>query len=192
MTDLCRGEVKSCGCRKREWGRQQKNRLRHGESGTKLHNLWHLMKLRCSDPNQDSYRHYGGRGITVCDEWKASYEAFRDWCLANGYRAGLQIDRIDTNGNYEPSNCRFVTCRQNNNNRRNTPYLEAFGERKSLADWTRDARCQVSIVTLHGRIKSGWEVEEAIATPPLPRGKARLQKGAELKARKPLTTNEKE
>lgn len=178
--DVLSGKVKSCGCHRIAIGVEHgKMRRRHGDTGKPLHNLWHLIKIRCLDPGQENYKDYGGRGITVCQEWRDSYEAFRDWALANGYQTGLQIDRRDNNGNYEPDNCHFVTCKENNRNRRNTPFVTAWGETKPLSAWAEDARCTVSYQTLWQRITARqvnrWPtIETAISTPPLPRGICRV------------------
>lgn len=94
---------------------------RHGltkmKSNHPIYTVWKGMKERCSNPNSVAFKNYGGRGISVCDEWHFA-DAFVDWCLANGWESGLQLDRIDVNGNYEPSNCRFVTNIKNCHNRR--------------------------------------------------------------------------
>ena len=83
----------------------------------RLRTVWHGMKARCLDQNGRRYHRYGGRGIRVCLEWVSSFQSFHDWALANGYQYGLQIDRRDNNGDYEPGNCRFVTTKENAANR---------------------------------------------------------------------------
>lgn len=99
------------------------NNRTHGLSRSKLHRKWAQMKARCLNPRNKSYDNYGGRGIRVCDEWIVSFEAFRDWAMANGFREDLELDRIDVNGNYSPVNCRFVdevTQARNQRKRRGT------------------------------------------------------------------------
>lgn len=91
---------------------------RHGESGSRLHSIWSHMKTRCLCSTSQAYEYYGGRGITVCQEWQDSYESFRDWALANGYSDGLELDRREANGGYEPGNCRWATRTQQMRNTR--------------------------------------------------------------------------
>ena len=93
-------------------------KLTHGETGTKLYNVWSAMKSRCYNSSNERYSSYGGRGIVVCDEWKDSYVTFRDWSTANGYALGLSIDRINNNGNYAIGNCRWATDSEQQLNKR--------------------------------------------------------------------------
>ena len=95
--------------------------LQTGDSHTRLYNIWRGMKQRCYYPSHQSYKHYGGRGITVCDEWLSSFINFHTWALANGYADHLTLDRIDPDGNYCPSNCRWVTWEVQAQNKRRTP-----------------------------------------------------------------------
>ena len=118
---LRRGWTKSCGCLAKE--KVIERSISHGKYGTRLYNIWQGMKDRCNNTNNQAYKHYGGRGIKVCDEWKDNFQAFYEWAMANGYIDNLSIDRIDVDGNYEPSNCRWATAKeQANNTRRNKNY----------------------------------------------------------------------
>ncbi len=100
--------------------RQYYGREQHPFNNTRLHNIWTHMKSRCYNKNRPQYKDWGGRGIIVCDEWKYSFLSFRNWALKNGYRDDLSIDRINNDGNYEPSNCRFAN---KNTQARNTKKL---------------------------------------------------------------------
>lgn len=123
--DFCKQEVekelsqgkrdKSCGCIHNK-GKNNPN-YKHGGKGTRLYNTWAQMKGRCLNFNIIQYKDYGGRGITVCDEW-LKFNPFRDWSLSNGYADNLEIDRKENDGNYEPSNCRWVTRKENLKNKR--------------------------------------------------------------------------
>ena len=137
--NLIRGKVKSCGCYNRDITRERMTV--HGEHGTRLYRIYRAMKNRCYNPKDDSYPYYGGRGIKVCDEWLESYIAFRDWSITNGYSGDLSIDRIDNDGDYEPSNCRWVTTHQQAKNRRPASpqrYWTIDGVTKSEIEWCEE------------------------------------------------------
>jgi hypothetical protein len=131
----------------------------------RLYITWLGMRSRCGNVAERSYPDYGGRGIYVCPEWDVSYAAFRDWALANGYSADLTLDRIDNDGAYEPTNCRWVTRLVQANNQRTNVRVEAFGETKTVAQWAADPRCATPAANLYHRLKAGWSPEQAIATP---------------------------
>lgn len=124
------GRVVSCGCFSAE--RIGNLSRTHGKSDTRLYDIWSGIKQRCYNSNRKSYSDYGKRGILMCDEWKNDFMIFYKWALENGYTENMSIDRIDVNGNYEPSNCRWVTDEEQRLNKRNTIYVEVFGEKKTL------------------------------------------------------------
>ncbi len=165
--NLVRDISLSCGCYRKE--QTARNFTKHGDTvdgeRPRVLEIWANMIQRCTNPKTRHFENYGGRGITVCAEWR-DYTTFRDWALANGYRDDMQIDRIDNNGGYAPSNCRWVTARVNCNNRRISIILTAWGETKSLSEWLEDNRCAVSRSSLHRRIEAGWEHEKVLSQPP--------------------------
>lgn len=130
----------------------------------RLASVFNQMRQRCNNPNSEKYPIYGGRGIEVRF---ASGPEFRDWALANGYRKGLTIDRIDNDGHYEPGNCRWVDRKAQVRNRRVTVTLTAFGETKPIADWVEDPRCTVTYEALVQRARKckRWTSEQMVTLP---------------------------
>lgn len=156
------GSTKSCGCFRRE--EQSHKAKKHGQKGTRLYGIWNNMKFRCENPNAESYKDYGGRGIKVCTEWEHDFESFYKWAMNNGYADNLTIDRIDVNGNYEPSNCRWATIFVQSNNKRNTRFLTFNGQTKSIREWS--IITGIKSCTLADRVfRLGWSVEQALTLP---------------------------
>jgi hypothetical protein len=114
------GETKSCGCHSRSL------HTTHGLTLHKIYPLYDAMRNRCYNSKDAGFKHYGGRGITMCDEWKSDRTKFLSWAFENGWQEGLQLDRINNDGNYSPENCRFVTPRENSLNRRSNRTHEQF------------------------------------------------------------------
>lgn len=138
-----KGVIKSCGCHKPiklniDIPKYKRRAPRGSKDSKGMHRLYYVranMICRCYDTSHSKYRHYGGRGITICDEWLKDVDCFIDWGIKNGWQPGLQIDRERVNGNYEPSNCRFVTRKVNNNNKRNNVFIEHDGVSKTISQW---------------------------------------------------------
>lgn len=135
-TNLCNGNTQSCGCLQRE--RVSISSTKHGCSNNRIYHIWANMKSRCYNPNNKGYKNYGGRGITVCDEWLNSFENFYVWAVNNGYQENLTIDRIDVNGNYEPFNCRWADMETQANNKTNNHILSCQGKVKTLSEWSNE------------------------------------------------------
>ena len=114
--NLKTGHTQSCGCLQRE-ATSEANKT-HGKTHSRLYRIWICMQNRCYRRSYHAYKHYGGRGITVCDEWLHNFQTFYDWAMTNGYRDDLSIDRIDTNKGYSPDNCRWTTMAEQNKNKR--------------------------------------------------------------------------
>jgi len=124
----------------------------HGayQRNARLYSIWKTMLHRCENPKREKYKDYGNRGIAVCREWHEP-NAFIDWAESNGYKEGLQLDRINNDGNYEPTNCRWVTPKENSRNRRNTKYLTANKITKCVAEWSEETG--ISAFTIYYWIK---------------------------------------
>lgn len=129
------GNTTSCGCRRKET--LSALMTTHGQSNTRLYQIWCGMKKRCYNPRASIYKHYGGRGIKMCTEWRDDYMAFHNWATVHGYTGVLSIDRIDVNGDYTPSNSRWVTDLVQANNTRANRNISYKGITKTAAEWTR-------------------------------------------------------
>lgn len=153
------GHTASCGC----YGAEASGiRTRtHGMRQTRLYRIWLGMKSRCTIPSVKCYKHYGGRGITICDSWMNDYQAFHDWAMASGYRDGLTIDRIDVDGNYCPENCKWATWKEQHRNTRKTVYIEMNGKRMPIADWADETG--INLRTLYTRYYAGKTPEQILA-----------------------------
>lgn len=158
---LNEGRMKSCGCYKEEYAKYSK--ITHGESGkdtrTREYAIWAGIITRCENPKTSKYHRYGGRGISVCPEWRASFSAF----LKDMGRCPKDhsIDRFpNPDGNYEKSNCRWATIFQQANNRCSNRHILFNGEYHTIAEWSRIAG--VNQLTLGGRLRAGWGIERAL------------------------------
>lgn len=161
-SNLTSKHTQSCGCLRVDAVR--KLSTKHGMKRTSLYNVWSLMRRRCSNTKDKHYADYGGRGITVCSEWDTSFQAFYNWAMSTGYTAGLSIDRIDNNGNYEPKNCRWATMKQQCNNRRSSRYYKYNGGLYTLSELSDMSG--VSYDKLKQRInRLKWPVSRAVETP---------------------------
>ena len=145
--------------------------IQHGDrpKGKKkrLYSIWIHMKERCNNINHVAYSRYGGRGISVCDEWN-DYANFKLWAFSNGYAENLTLDRIDNNSDYSPNNCRWVTSKEQANNRRNNRMLEINGITHNIQGWCEITGLSRSIAD--GRLRRGWSAEKTFTTPILTKG----------------------
>ena len=154
---LKRGAVLSCGCYNVE------RATKHGMSGSRIYRIWAQVKDRCINKNNKHYYCYGGRGITYSADWEL-FENFRDWAVSNGYEDNLTIDRVDPNGNYEPSNCRWVSMKTQGRNRRNNVKYTIDGETLCLSELCEKYGVSRSLV--ESRLGHGWDIIRAIKEPP--------------------------
>ena len=156
------GKTKSCGCLSSELAKERLTT--HGMSSSRIYSIHNAMNERCFNSNTIEYHNYGGRGITVCEEWKGrkGFENFAKWSFENGYADNLSIDRIDVNGNYEPNNCRWITHKEQCNNTRFNKIIEYQGEKHTLKEWSEILK--IPYKRLKRRLDLGWNVEKAFET----------------------------
>lgn len=159
--NLKSGHTSSCGCYNSEVASEREKE--HGQSGTRLYNIWHDMIYRCYNGNHRSYKDYGGKGIIVCNEWKDDFEAFRNWAIENGYKENLSIDRIDSDKNYCPENCRWATDIQQANNTSRNLIFTVDGCTDTLANLCR--KYNIPYTLAHSRIYRNWDIKKALTTP---------------------------
>ena len=139
----------------------KKERQKHGYTHHPLYSRYYHMRSRCENKADRGYEWYGGRGIKVCDEWRNDIVAFIEWGIANGFKEGLSLDRIDNNGDYSPENCRWADATQQCNNRRTNAFLSLNGEKHTYAEWGRITG--INQLTIRNRIEDlGWSVEDAL------------------------------
>lgn len=155
---LVSGHKRSCGCLRHEKPYNYQGRDRN----RRLYIIWKAMRQRCINQKSPAYPRYGGRGISICEEWN-DYNTFEEWALANGYSDELTIDRIDSNGNYEPNNCRWATPLVQSNNRGSNRKYTYNGETKTVSEWAN--LFGISYGTLISRLKRGWPIAKAVETP---------------------------
>lgn len=147
----------TCGCYDRHYDNFF---YKNGLSKTRQRFIYNNMKARCYNKKDKRYKDYGGRGIKICDEWLNDFIDFYNWAMDNGYNDDLTIDRINNDGNYEPNNCRWITLKEQINNRRNTVFIEYNGTKKPLTEWAREYN--IPINTLRKRLSTGWDIETAL------------------------------
>lgn len=147
------GSIKSCGCAKH-------NAKTHGFCGTKIYKRWEDMKSRCLNPNNKRFKDYGGRGIKIHQEWLDDFMNFYNWAMANGYDDKLSIDRIDVNGNYEPSNCRWVTQKIQMRNTRVNHLISYKGQTHCVVEWMQILGLKSRSIA--NKLYAGYPIEKLI------------------------------
>jgi hypothetical protein len=157
-THVRTGHIKSCGCLRVDRGRANAT---HGKSHSGAYKSWTSMLSRCRNPNDGAYPMYGARGISFCKRWNDFTKFYADM----GDRpAGHSIDRINNYKNYSPGNCRWATCKEQSQNKRNNVYVEFNGEKLCVSEWSR--RNGIPTQTIRGRLERGWDGGQAVSTPP--------------------------
>ena len=166
--DVKSGKTRSCGCLHDECIKERATKFKHNVYENKrLYSIYNGIKKRCYNSHEERYKDYGGRGIVMCEEWlnpNSGFDAFVEWSLANGYTEEMTIERKDVDGNYEPSNCEWLTLREQACNKRDTIWVDYKGEHIQLRKLCE--RLGVSYDTVHDRVRDrGWSIEDAVSIP---------------------------
>jgi len=161
LSPIKRGVIKSCGCYTIK--RTHEANTKHGLCKHPLYGQWQDIKNRCNNPNIKGYEYYGGRGISVCEEWTNSFLPFYNWAMENGWEWGLSINRRNSNGNYEPSNCRLATSSQQARNTRRNVIVEYKDKKFCITDLCIELNLNYPCIR-HRITDLGWSVERAVTT----------------------------
>lgn len=160
INSLRTGNSKSCGCLQKEIAKKYRHSTTHGKFGTRIYQTWSAMKSRCYNSKVDSYKRYGARGITVCEDWKNDFTKFYEWAMNNGYEDDLTIERLNANGNYSPNNCTFIPGNQQSNNRRCSIFVKIGNETRNITGWEKATG--IGRMTLYRRYHKGLRGEDLI------------------------------
>lgn len=163
---LRKGTTRSCGCYSAEYHREKTKKF--NTDNPRLYRIWNTMKLRCRAKSQQSYKYYGSRGINVCKEWD-NFDVFAEWASTHGYADNLSLDRIDPSGNYEPDNCRWVTMKEQANNKRTSRWFVFEGKKMTMQQIADKYGIPTS--TLFNRLKRGMNIYDAVTVPIQPTNK---------------------
>ena len=156
---LRNGHSTSCGCEQKK--KASAANTKHGLEKHPLYSTWKNMKRRCNNPNASEYENYGGKGICVCEDWSSNFQSFYDWSIDNGWSKELTIDRIDTNGNYCPENCRWASIEIQMNNTTRNHYIEYEGNTYTLSTLAKHLNIPYNIVR-YRLSNCKWNVEQLI------------------------------
>ena len=166
IKDICSRELRrrhsiSCGCYNKEHNQntlgQRRYMKTHGKTNTKLYRVYRTMITRCCNKNCKKFNNYGGRGITVCPEWRKDFQTFYDWAISHGYKENLTIERIDVNGNYCPENCKWIPSYLQAKNKTTTHFIEYEGKIQTIQDWAKEKG--INPDTIYQRYKNGYDIE---------------------------------
>lgn len=155
------GYTKSCGCLQKEKAFFN-NKFKHGLADTRLSNIYFKMKSRCTNSHSKRYKDYGGRGITICDEWMKESKNFFEWAINNGYKKDLTLERINNEKGYSPDNCKWATYQDQANNTRRNHLVTIDGESHTIAEWSRITN--ISYSTIRARIRRGYKGKDLISS----------------------------